>query len=309
MGDGDDFSHLWYIWCKFMFPYKPPSKGIYPYYPGCHVRNFTIQFFCYTALQHELTVNTFITGFYCDEFECVISRAPGPPGSGDNGDLLNPYKCCKTPKGYYIDYTACYYQPTHDQYGEFYDASSRHFLVFCATGYVMTGLSRKVNPWKTPDSDIDWLQCCRVAYGIKPPQPPPQANNQSVYSTPTIEMPTAYEYPPRRRSNQMAHSRFPADARSGGLSMNLEMTTNSHFQPGENTHPWMYNELPIAGEDDHRDIVTFSSDAADAVDNPHTSDDHYLEQLRNFFAPRSGGDNNPAQPLILSDDIPRIQSV
>lgn len=49
-------------------------------------------------------------------------------------DVYQPYKCCSTPPGYYIDYVSCYYLPTHDVYWEYYDGNL--FLVNCATGYV-----------------------------------------------------------------------------------------------------------------------------------------------------------------------------
>lgn len=103
---------------------------------SCHVRNFTFSAFCYTPREHEKTVNTFITGkrpmtlnacpspatfvvsigfwckffvgFYGKQWNFIISRVPQ--------DNLQPYKCCKTPAGYYLDYTACYYLPTHDPY-------------------------------------------------------------------------------------------------------------------------------------------------------------------------------------------------
>ena len=86
-------------------------------------------------------------------------------------DNNTPYKCCKTPPGYYIDYISCYYVPTHDEYFEFYD-SINQFIVYCAQGYVMTGISKKINPY-TREWHMDWIQCCRVGYGPPAAHPPP----------------------------------------------------------------------------------------------------------------------------------------
>ncbi|XP_055348222.1 uncharacterized protein LOC129595292 [Paramacrobiotus metropolitanus] len=297
MGNGDDFTRIWWVWCKFMFPYKPPSQGLYPYYPSCHVRNFTIQFFCYTALQHEKTVNTFITGFYGKQWNFIMSRAPPPPP----GDLLNPYKCCKTPPGYYIDYTACYYQPTHDQYWEYYDTPS-YFLTFCATGYVMTGLPRKLNPYTNPDSHIDWIQCCRVGFGIKPIQPPPRSDNTTTYAPPTYsQAPRAYAYPPRQRGGPMAHSRFPVDPDSllGGRALDRELAMNPQLM-GTNLYPWSNGEPEgeVPGELD----VPYGNTSQRPV-----PDSAYLSQLKAFFGPTEdsvtagSAAQDPAQPLVNYD--------
>ncbi|OWA55348.1 hypothetical protein BV898_19732 [Hypsibius exemplaris] len=101
-----------------------------------------------------------MTGFWDNEQNFFMSR----PGI----DNVNPIKCCKPPPGYYIDYTSCYYQPTHDQYWEFYD-SLTHNLVVCASGFVVTGLAKKFGPIVRVNNNptewhIDWLQCCRVGY-------------------------------------------------------------------------------------------------------------------------------------------------
>ncbi|GAU89967.1 hypothetical protein RvY_02452-2 [Ramazzottius varieornatus] len=121
-----------------MFPYKPPTNGIYPFYPNCHVKNFTNQFFCFDPKDVALTVNTFVVGFWDPGAQFFIAF----PRITDN----NLYKCCRTPQGYYVDYTSCYYLPTHDQYWEFYDAIQQ-FIVFCNGGYVMTGISKKIAPY------------------------------------------------------------------------------------------------------------------------------------------------------------------
>ncbi|XP_055355781.1 uncharacterized protein LOC129601083 [Paramacrobiotus metropolitanus] len=77
-------------------------------------------------------------------------------------DYVQLFKCCATPVNYYIDYMSCYYKMTHDQYWEYYDHAI--FLVFCDTGYVMTGIGKKHNPYTT-DIHVDWIQCCRVGFG------------------------------------------------------------------------------------------------------------------------------------------------
>ncbi|GAU95741.1 hypothetical protein RvY_07309-2 [Ramazzottius varieornatus] len=120
-----------------MFPQKPPTGGVYPYYPSCHVRNYTNQWFCYDKSQHEKTSNTFVTAFWDNE-ENWLTTIPF-------ADDLQNYKCCKTPAGYYIDYVSCYYMPTRDQYWEYYDAL-QFLTVFCTTGYIMTGIAKKPNP-------------------------------------------------------------------------------------------------------------------------------------------------------------------
>lgn len=76
-------------------------------------------------------------------------------------DQTTLYKCCRTPSGYYIDYTSCYYRPTRDQYWEYYDAAI--FVVYCETAYVMTGVARKVNPYDN-EYHLEWIQCCRVVF-------------------------------------------------------------------------------------------------------------------------------------------------
>ncbi|OQV14930.1 hypothetical protein BV898_10831 [Hypsibius exemplaris] len=145
-----DFERLETVKCSFMFPYKPPAQGRYPYYPHCHVRNYTNQFFCYDP-QNNLTMNTFITGIYDQlDFLWQVWR----PGNDD----IQPYKCCSVPHGYYIDYVSCYYMPTHDMYFEYYD-SGNNIITECATGYIATGISKKLNPW-TALYNVDWIQCC-----------------------------------------------------------------------------------------------------------------------------------------------------
>lgn len=80
------------------------------------------------------------------------------------------YKCCKAPTGYYIDYTSCLYKPTHDQYFEYYDGTV--FIVLCDTGYVMTGVAKKIHPL-VKEYYLEWIQCCRLGFGSGPVIPPP----------------------------------------------------------------------------------------------------------------------------------------
>ncbi|OWA51638.1 hypothetical protein BV898_16114 [Hypsibius exemplaris] len=174
----DDFEKLQTIWCKFMFPYKPPSQGVYPYYPTCHYRDFGIlvnQMFCFDAKNASLTINTFITALWDDEFQFWVYR----PGSGPIvGDDRQPFKCCKTPNGYYIDYVSCYYMPTHDVNWEYYDNPS-HVIVACTTGFLMTGISKRLNPW-TAELHIEWIQCCRLGYGPAVYQPSPVIDSSAT---------------------------------------------------------------------------------------------------------------------------------
>ncbi|XP_055348256.1 uncharacterized protein LOC129595316 [Paramacrobiotus metropolitanus] len=165
-----DYQNIGNVWCKYMFPYKPPTNGIYPYYPNCFSKNMTFQFFCYTPKYHDASVDSFIVGFYDDDFSFNIYRK--------TLDDPSPYKCCKAPTGYYIDYSSCYYFPTHDQFWEYYD-TPQYFLVYCTTGYVMTGIGKKVNPYTT-EAHIEWIQCCRLGFGTVPnimPAPPPLADD------------------------------------------------------------------------------------------------------------------------------------
>ncbi|OQV13989.1 hypothetical protein BV898_11761 [Hypsibius exemplaris] len=161
----DDFIRVQQLWCKFTFPLKPPTNGLYPYYQRCHVRNITDTFHCYDPLRHNLTSDTFMTALQSSNLNFNSYRLTGI-------DLVSPYKCCKTPPGYYIDYVSCYYMPTHDAYFEYYD-SPNNFIVYCSQGYVMTGMAKKINPF-TGEWRHDWIQCCRVGFGTpRQAHPPP----------------------------------------------------------------------------------------------------------------------------------------
>ena len=64
----NDFERIETIACKFMFPNKPPTMGVYPYYPFCNVRNYTAQLFCFDPQNFTRTVDTFMTGtFYTND--------------------------------------------------------------------------------------------------------------------------------------------------------------------------------------------------------------------------------------------------
>ncbi|XP_055333948.1 uncharacterized protein LOC129585331 [Paramacrobiotus metropolitanus] len=152
-GDGEgmigiyDFNYqfrgLSQVWCYFMFPLKPPSQGIYPYYPYCNVRNLTLrEFYCYDQYYPGDTYNTFVTGLFALE-----SYDPVYPS------LM---KCCKTPPQYALDYSRCQWKYTHDKYGEHYDGQ---WIVKCDTNFVMTGLGQAMNPWDNYFHWV-WIQCC-----------------------------------------------------------------------------------------------------------------------------------------------------
>lgn len=83
--------------------------------------------------------------------------------SSPGGNDEQPYKCCEPPGGHYIDYLSCYFQPTHDQFFEYYD-NNNMFIVYCAQGFVMTGIAKKINPY-SKEYHIDWIQCCRIGVG------------------------------------------------------------------------------------------------------------------------------------------------
>ena len=145
----------------------------------CHVRNFTNQYHCFDPQNTERTLNTFITGTTFEKaivirrknFLCNLLRRRNFLGLWDNDfqfflfrvpndEATSLYKCCKTPAGYYIDYVSCYYMPTHDVYWEYYD-SPIHFVTLCSTGYIATGISKKINPG-TGWYNVEWIQCCRL---------------------------------------------------------------------------------------------------------------------------------------------------
>ncbi|XP_055333934.1 uncharacterized protein LOC129585319 [Paramacrobiotus metropolitanus] len=194
----DDFQRIAAIWCRFMFPYKPPSNGVYPYYPSCVFREYRYQFFCFDTQNASTTINTFMTGIWDNEWIFWVARIGTTRSTAS--DYFQPYKCCKVPKGYYIDYVSCYYVSTHDPYWEFYD-NVFNFVVYCGTGYVMTGIAKKIHP-VGQDWYIDWIQCCRVGYGFPSAVSPPlirlpdgrttfyAASNTGAPSTP---VPRAYQ--------------------------------------------------------------------------------------------------------------------
>lgn len=163
---------------------------------------------------------------------------------------------------------------------EYYNAPA-YFLVYCATGYVMTGLAKKVNPYTKPDMHIDWIQCCRLGFGIKPIQPPPADPNNSTYTTSSTysQMPTAYSYPQRQRGGMMAHSRFAVDP-----SRNLENDDDhSHSVNGGgggyDMFPWH-----SSGQDAERQSQS-DQDNNNSVEKPRIVDSHFTDQLKAFFAP------------------------
>ncbi|XP_055331200.1 uncharacterized protein LOC129583430 [Paramacrobiotus metropolitanus] len=147
-----------------MFPYKPPAN-MYPFYTGCHTIEYSTKFFCFDANDSQRTIHSFITGLWANNFFFHISDPPN----------LALAKCCRVPTGYYIDYMSCYYVSTHDPYFEFYDNVGA-FLTTCATGYVATGIAKKIEPYTSNSahpSSVDWMQCCRLGFGPPEVHPPP----------------------------------------------------------------------------------------------------------------------------------------
>ncbi|OQV24810.1 hypothetical protein BV898_01400 [Hypsibius exemplaris] len=129
-------------WCKFMFPKKKPSFGIYPYYEYCNVRDVSImkEYYCYDRFYPYDTYDTFVTAY----------------------DSTDVYKCCKLPHGYHLDYSRCEYKYSHDRWGEPYDENTM-WPTRCDRDYLLTGIGKAMNPW-TEAMNYVWSQCCPVFY-------------------------------------------------------------------------------------------------------------------------------------------------
>ncbi|XP_055331082.1 uncharacterized protein LOC129583336 isoform X2 [Paramacrobiotus metropolitanus] len=238
----DDFERLQMVWCKFMFPYKPPSHGKYPYYPSCVVRNYTDTYFCLNAKDISASINTFVTALWDNEFNFYQFRVGGY--NSIQGDDLQPFKCCKTPQGYYIDYVSCYYVATHDLYYEFYD-SNQWFMVFCGTSYVMTGISKKKTPFEQ-EYHLDWIQCCRLGYGF------PMALSPPVIRQPDGRQ-TFYAYSAHDTSplpDAFAGQYAVSSAAVPPLAVDMEYNTSTPARMAHNDqHAFRYNnnrQLPIS---------------------------------------------------------------
>ncbi|GAU96453.1 hypothetical protein RvY_07895 [Ramazzottius varieornatus] len=150
------------VWCYFSFPKKPPSLGIYPFYPWCNVRNLTIgEYYCYDKVFPADTVDTFVTALYAP-----VSVDPVVPVG---------MKCCRTPESYRIDYNRCQWKYTHDKAGEHYDG---YWIVKCDTDFIMTGMGQAINPWDNQLHFV-WIQCCPL---INAPEIIPQSR-QIGYSS------------------------------------------------------------------------------------------------------------------------------
>ncbi|GAV02020.1 hypothetical protein RvY_12634-2 [Ramazzottius varieornatus] len=139
------------LWCKFMFPKKKPTFGIYPYYDYCNVRNLAPtykEFYCYDKYYPSDSYDTFVTGISKDQ--------PSSPG--------HMMKCCKLPYGYHLDYSRCEYKYNHDKFGEMYDEHNM-WVTKCDRDFVLTGIGRAINPWRgIADYDYVWAQCCPLFY-------------------------------------------------------------------------------------------------------------------------------------------------
>ena len=169
-------------------------------------------------------------------------------------DDLQYYKCCKTPPGYYIDYTSCYYMPTHDQYWEYYDAPNL-FVTYCTNGYIMTGISKKISPW-TQLYNIDWIQCCRLGFGPPKGLPPPVTysgkDGTPVYSSralPVIEIPVAYQSQYRKPSAIFDRNDTSYNNHSISLPNSADQST-----PTDELHFWSNRYAPAKP----KEILTFS---------------------------------------------------
>ncbi|GAU92072.1 hypothetical protein RvY_04206-2 [Ramazzottius varieornatus] len=73
---------------------------------------------------------------------------------------------------------------THDQYWEYYD-SVQHIITYCASGYVMAGIAKKIDPYDL-EWHVEWIQCCRVGFArgslFAPPSMAPRDPLRTVRS-------------------------------------------------------------------------------------------------------------------------------
>ncbi|XP_055350659.1 uncharacterized protein LOC129597215 [Paramacrobiotus metropolitanus] len=159
-----------YMWCKFVFPMKKPSGGLYPYYDYCNVRDLTTgaptavgvsgdEFYCYDKYYPIDTYDTFVTAYL---YPNVYYR------TGILGQSLvvsrESYKCCKLPLGYHLDYSRCMYKYSHDKWGEHYD-ENQMFLMKCDRDHLMTGIGKAEGP-NDSSAHYVWIQCCPFFYNM-----------------------------------------------------------------------------------------------------------------------------------------------
>ncbi|OQV22547.1 hypothetical protein BV898_03373 [Hypsibius exemplaris] len=247
-----DFGAMTYVWCKFLFPHKPPSQGLYPYYPHCHAFDYTFQFFCYSAANHTLTADTFVVGFWDSDF---VFWTWSPT------DIKQPYKCGRTPKGYYIDYVSCYFIPTHDVYWEYYDGN--YFITQCATAYVMTGVATKSNPI-TLEKRIDWIQCCRVGFGpvmaVSPPiinvpnRPPAFTSSSNIRP---LNIPSGYAHQYQKKRSTLLSPRMRRNTLEDGNMTLLVNDFDDSFMESEQSLPWS-REFEFHGQVNHHNLPLIS---------------------------------------------------
>jgi len=210
--------------------------GRYPYYPHCHVRNYTNEFTCYNPAEHDKTSNTFVTGMWDGTDFLFQTWRIG-------ADDIQPYKCCKTPANYYLDYLSCYYVPTHDMFFEYYD-SPTFLATFCMTGYVVAGISKKINP-NTKLYALDYLQCCRVGFGPPEGHEPPITgygkDQTPVYSS-------SREAISRIEVSDPYRSQYQRMPESRDLSLNITIPTSDG-----GIHIWSSRYSPAKPQNDIRD--------------------------------------------------------
>ncbi|XP_055338564.1 uncharacterized protein LOC129588394 [Paramacrobiotus metropolitanus] len=247
-----------------MFPYKISTRNVYPYFPHCIVKNYTVDFFCYDPRNHTRSANTFITGLWDNELSFWVYRTAIDPSQ--------PYKCCVTPPGYYIDYVSCYYVWTHDQYWEYYD--SQFFLLNCATGYVMTGISKKLSPIIPTEYRIEWLQCCRLGYGAIVSLPPPivatpkggpvaySANNALT----AVDIPSDYAHQYRGKRS--------TDRPTAQHTKRHTAFAREHPLPGDG--PFMQSPFLDTGR--HHEDTAHEADGTSNASKPSVSDKKITEQ-------------------------------
>ncbi|OWA52479.1 hypothetical protein BV898_16932 [Hypsibius exemplaris] len=196
LNGGGDYQGFGTIWCRFLFPKKAPTFGLYPYYDYCNLRDISLrEFYCYDKLYPVDTYDTFAT---------AVSSSQYYPGGLS---VSSSYKCCRLPLGYHFDYRLCEYKYTHDRWGEHYGGPA--WIVKCDRNYLVTGFGQGHNPW-TNALHYTWVQCCPFFYDLAFQIPHPPSNRTVTRGSPYCYGGTNCDIPKQDSSSSSTDS--PPDA-------------------------------------------------------------------------------------------------